>query len=187
MLEISNCAFWSVGPVGRPDTAGRRPPWTGCALHVTGRRWGRMWAHLSTIASTRGRGKIPRPFGETTHGTEENSCLRFDYLYIQIPPESDDNTKYILVLEQDITGFVMLEHASASNAENAAAGLQRWCTTPGIPSVLVSDTATHFKNHLLAKLTTLLGVENRFAVAKSPWSNGAVENVMKEVLRVLKV
>lgn len=104
----------------------------------------------------------------------------------QTPTDSDDDTKYILVLKEDITGFVMLEPASAANAENAAAGLQRWCTTLGVPSVLVSDTATHFKNHLLAKLTTLLGVDHRFAVANSPWSNGTVENVMKEVLRVLK-
>ena len=62
------------------------------------------------------------------------------------PP--DDDTKYILVMKEDITGFVMLEPVSAANADNAAVGSQRWCTTLGVPSVLVSDTATHFKNHL---------------------------------------
>ena len=50
----------------------------------------------------------------------------------------------------------------------------------------MSDTDTHFKNHLLAKLTTLLGVDHRFAVAKSPWMNGTVGNVKREILRVLK-
>ena len=90
---------------------------------------------------------------------------------------------------KEITGFVMLEPAFAATAENAAAGLQHWCTTLGVPSILVSDTATQFKNHILliAKLTTLLDVDYRFAVAKSPWTNGTVENVMEEILRVLKV
>ncbi|CAM9136518.1 unnamed protein product, partial [Laminaria digitata] len=138
---------------------------------------------LNCVDSRRG-GEIPRPFGETTHGTEVNSCLHFDYLYIGT--DSDDDTKYILVLKEDITGFVMLEPASAANAENAAAGLQRWCTTLGVPSVLVSDTATHYKNQLLAKVTTLVGVDRRFAVANSPWTNGTVENVIKEVVRLLK-
>ena len=31
---------------------------------------------------SRGRGKVPRPFGETTHGTEVNSCLHFVYINI---------------------------------------------------------------------------------------------------------
>ena len=37
-----------------------------------------------------------------------------------------------------------------------------------VPSVLVSDTVTYFENLLLAKLTTLLGVDHRFSVANSP-------------------
>ena len=31
---------------------------------------------------SRGGGKVPRPFGETTHGTEISSCSHFDYLRI---------------------------------------------------------------------------------------------------------
>ena len=133
-----------------------------------------MWPPLCVSQYT---GKVPRPFGETTNGTEINSCLHFEHLYIgtgivkvqqltQVPVKQghgaseylsceqpgtldsikqgrhdspdDDDTKYIRVLK-DITGLVTLEPASAANAENAAAGLQRWCTTLGVPSVLVSD------------------------------------------------
>lgn len=43
----------------------------------------------------------------------------------------DGDVKYVLVMKEDITGFVLLEPASAANASNAAAGLQRWCTTLG--------------------------------------------------------
>ena len=81
-----------------------------------------------------------------------------------------------------------MEPASAANAENASAGLQRRCTTLGVPSlvVLVSDTAARFKDHLLAMFTTLLGVGQRFVLANSPWTNRTVANVMKGGLRVVK-
>ena len=69
-----------------------------------------------------------------------------------------------------------------ANATHAAAeSLQRWCTTLGAPSVLVSDTASHFKNQL-RKLAHGSGVNHKFAVANSPWTNGTVESMMKEVL-----
>lgn len=89
-------------------------------------------------------------------------------------------------MQDDIAGFVMLEPASAANAANAAAALQGWCNPLGVPSVLVSETATHFKRHLLAKITTVLDVDRRFSAANSSWTNGTVENVMKETLRMLK-
>ena len=94
--------------------------------------------------------------------------------------------KYIFLIKEDITGFDILEPASAAKAENAAAGLQRWCTTLRISFVLVCDPATYFKNHLLAKLTSLLGMDHRFAVANSLWIKGTVKKVMMEFLRVLK-
>ena len=50
----------------------------------------------------------------------------------------------------------------------------------------MGDTAIHLKNRLPAKLTTRLGVNHRFAVANSPWTNGAVENILEGNLRVLK-
>ncbi|CAN0274200.1 unnamed protein product, partial [Scytosiphon promiscuus] len=179
LLVCAHCG--EAGHRGREATMERLRPacyWTGMEKDVA-----TFVTDCLNCVDSRGGGKMPRPFGETTHGTEVNSCLHFDFLYIGT---DDDDTKYILVLKEDITGFVMLEPASAADAANAAAGLQRWCTTLGVPSVLVSDTATHFKNHLLAKFTTLLGVDHRFTVANSPWTNGTVENVMKEVLRVLK-
>ena len=89
-------------------------------------------------------------------------------------------------MKDDIAGFVMLEPASAANAANAAAALQRCCNTLGVPSALVSETATQFKRHLLANITTILHVDHRFSAETSPWTNGTVENVMKAILRMLK-
>ena len=71
-------------------------------------------------------------------------------------------------MQKCISGFDILEPASAAKAETAAAGLQRWCTTQGVPSVPVNDLTIHFTNHLLAKLTSLLGLGHRFAMSNSP-------------------
>ena len=64
--------------------------------------------------------------------------------------------------------------------------LLRWCRTLGVPSVWVSDTASHFKNRTTKTLEGELRVEHRFAAVNSPWSNGTCERMMREVVRVLK-
>ena len=39
---------------------------------------------------------------------------------------------------------------------------------------------------MMAELEKALGVERKFAVANSPWSNGTCERMMREVVRTLK-
>ena len=56
----------------------------------------------------------------------------------------------------------------------------------GVPRVWVSDTATHFKNRVIAQLSDALKVDHRFAVAYTPWSNGSCERMVGEVVRALK-
>ena len=46
------------------------------------------------------------------------------------------------------------------------------------------DTAFHFKSRVMKTLEGALRVEHRFAVANSPWSNGAYEQTLREVVRV---
>ena len=55
----------------------------------------------------------------------------------------------------------------------------------GVPRVWVSDTATHFKNRVIAQLNALK-VDHRLAVAYTPWSNGTCERMVREVVRALK-
>ena len=56
----------------------------------------------------------------------------------------------------------------------------------GVPRVWVSDTATHFKNRVIAQLSDALKVDHRFAVTYTPWSNGTCERMVREVVRALK-
>lgn len=62
----------------------------------------------------------------------------------------------------------------------------RCCTSLGPPEVWVSDTATLFKNALMAILAEALGVDHRFAVSYSAWITGTVEEYHKEAIRTAK-
>ena len=46
----------------------------------------------------------------------------------------------------------------------------------------VSDNATHFRNRVVRKLENALGVEHRFSVVNSAWTNGTVERMMRKVI-----
>ena len=50
----------------------------------------------------------------------------------------------------------------------------------------MSDTASHFINRVMKTLKRALRAEHKFAVANSPWSNGACERIMREVVHALK-
>ena len=91
-----------------------------------------------------------------------------------------------LVIMNDLSNFVSLEPAEACTAEVAAKHLLNWCKTMGVPRVWVSDTATPFKNRVIAQLSDALKVGHRFAVAYTTWSNGTCERMVREVVRALK-
>ena len=55
-----------------------------------------------------------------------------------------------------------------------------------VPRVWVSDTATRFKNRVIAQLRDALKVDHRFAVAYTPWSNSTCERMVREVVPALK-
>ena len=81
----------------------------------------------------------------------------------------EDGFRYFLVIMDDLSNFVSLEPAEAFTAEVTAKYLLNWCKTMGVPRVWVSDTATHFKNRVIAQLGDALKVDHR-SVAYTPWS-----------------
>ena len=50
----------------------------------------------------------------------------------------------------------------------------------------MSDSASHFKNHVMKAFEGAMRVEHRFAVASSHWSNGTCERMIRKVVRALK-
>ena len=106
-------------------------------------------------ADTRSGDVVPRPLGETVHGTAPNEVVHFDYLYVgESGPQAsqglseDGSFRYIFVIMDDISNFVSMEPVEVCTAEATADSLT-WCKTLGVPRVWVSDTATHFKNAIV--------------------------------------
>ena len=137
--------------------------------------------------------KMSRTLGETVHGTRPGEVVHFDYLHVGASgPLGDDGLdedggyRYVLVMMDDMSNWVRLEPTEACTARLTAQHLLTWCKIIGVPGVWVSDTASHFKNQMMAASEKSFGVDRRFPVANSPWSNGTCERMMHEVVRTLK-
>lgn len=133
--------------------------------------------------STLGGSRVPRPFGPAVHGTEPNDLLQFDFL--EIAP-SKTGSKYLLLLRDDFSSYSWLIPFTAANSDNTADALIEWATTFTVPKMLMSDGGSHFKNATLRKLSRGLKTPHHFTLPYSPWSNGAVERLGREVLRLFR-
>ena len=82
----------------------------------------------------------------------------------------------MLVILEDVSGYTWLRPSRACTANGTVEELVRWCATFGPPTTWVSDNATHFHNRVVRKL----GVDHRFSVANSAWTNGTVERMIPQ-------
>ena len=49
----------------------------------------------------------------------------------------------------------------------------------GVPKAIVTDHGKHFRNHMMSKLTTKLGLSHDNSTPYYPQSNGQVEDINK--------
>ena len=101
-------------------------------------------------------------------------------------PTNDDTKKYILVIIDAFSRFVMLRTIPDTTAKEAIHGLLEWVGMFGIPSALVSDNGTQFANELVDELLTILATDNIKIHAYSKEENSIVERANKEVNRHLR-
>ena len=118
---------------------------------------------------------VPRPLSDTVHETAPNEVVHYDYLHVgESGPQASHGWakagrfRYILVIMDDLSNFVLMEPVEVCTTEVTAASLLTWCKIFGVPRVWVSDTTTHFKNAILTRLREALRVDHQFAVAYSP-------------------
>lgn len=133
--------------------------------------------------STKSGSKTPRPFGAAMHGTKPNDVLQFDY--IELLP-SKNGCKYVLMLRDDLSDYKWFFEFADTLATNAATAIIDWCAAFGVPKSLLSDGPTHFKNETVRLVCEGLRVPHHFTLPYCPWSNGAVERLGKELLRVFR-
>ncbi|KAJ0392975.1 hypothetical protein P43SY_009109 [Pythium insidiosum] len=136
--------------------------------------------HLHCMTTV--KGTIPRPLGETLRATKPNEVLHFDFLTMVT---GVGGVKYILVLKDGMSGFVELVACVHATADAASQGLLDWFKRFGVVRQWVSDQGAHFKNQVIEHLQTSLGAHHHFTTAYTPWANGTVEVVNREVLKGL--
>lgn len=95
--------------------------------------------------------------------------------------------KYVLVLKDELTHFCELVAADSAISQTAVAAVLDWHKRFGIPSVWMSDNGTHFKCLVMEELAERLGVSHSFVLVYTPWINGTVERVNRDIRRVLRV
>lgn len=133
--------------------------------------------------STTGGRKVPRPFGPSFFGDAPNALLQFDYLKMD---PSFEGSNYLLVIKDDFSSYCWLLPFAKATADNAADSLLEWSTTFTVPDALMSDGGSHFKNETVRILSKSLRVPHHFTLPYTPWSNGSIERLNKEVLRILR-
>jgi hypothetical protein len=126
---------------------------------------------------------VPRPMAQTLHADKPNKLLHFDFLYIGHGLKGVD---YIIVLKDDLSSYCRLIPAVAANAVTTAAALIDWFATFGVVLDWVSDRGFHFRNVVVCLIREQNHSSRRFTLAYCPWSNGTVEVVNREILRVLR-
>ena len=125
---------------------------------------------------------VPRPLGEAVAATGPNQVMHFDFLYMG----KSGGMVYLLVLKDGFSGVVELFPCEAADSESAGRALVQWFSRYGQPPTWVSDQGPHFKNECIDAVRRAFKVNHHFTCPEAAWSNGTVERVNREVLRLFR-
>ena len=109
--------------------------------------------------------------------------LQFDYIELGL---SSIGAKYVLMLRDDHSGYCRFFAFPDTIAENAATAIIDCTAAFGVPAALTSDGPTHLRNETMRLISKGLRVPHHFTLPYCPWSNGAIERLGKEFLRVAR-
>ncbi|KAG3109168.1 hypothetical protein PI125_g11190 [Phytophthora idaei] len=115
---------------------------------------------------------------------KRNDCLHLDYQYLG---ESYGDAKYVLVLKDELTHFCELVPNDSADSQTAVVAILDWNKRFGIPEMWVSDNESHFKYQVMEWLAERLGASHQFVPVYTPWINGTVKRVNRDILQVLRV
>jgi len=120
--------------------------------------------------------------GHVNVGSERGEVVHWDFLHVvgaAVEP-------YLLVMQDGFTGWVEFYSCKSPTSEVAVEALLEWSGRYGPPKVVVSDSGSHFAAGVVAELARRLGLTRHLVVANSPWANGSVERLNREVVYVLR-
>ncbi|KAE9037711.1 hypothetical protein PR002_g6407 [Phytophthora rubi] len=112
-----------------------------------------------------------------------NERLHMDYLFLG---DTYGSTKYVLVLKDELTHFCELVPADSAGSEVVVASILDWFKRFGLPESWESDNGSHFKAEVMASLCERLKANQSFVPVYTPWINGTVERINRDILQVLR-
>uniref|UniRef100_H3GL52 Integrase catalytic domain-containing protein n=1 Tax=Phytophthora ramorum TaxID=164328 RepID=H3GL52_PHYRM len=112
-----------------------------------------------------------------------NERLHMDYLFLG---DRYGSTKYVLVLKDELTHFCELVPADSAGSEVVVASILDWFKRFGLPESWESDNGSYFKAEVMARLCERLKANQSFVPVYTPWINGTVERINRDILQVLR-
>ena len=122
---------------------------------------------------------INREFGRPVRAMARNELLHVDYLQL--------DALYVLVVRDDFSAYTRLAPTDSASAPFAVATLIQWVADFGLFKGIRSDQGSHFTAEVLGELETRLHLSHYLSPVYAPWSNGYVERVNREVLRMIRI
>ena len=142
--------------------------------------------HLCLLCvKLRGGEVAPIPWGRVVRGLRPGDSLHMDYLTLS--GLADDEAHGLLVLKCGHSLFCRLYMCACFNAENAENALLNWAADFGLPSVLVTDGGSHFKNQLIEALMRRMRTTHHITAPYAAWANGIVERLNRVIVELLRV
>jgi transposase InsO family protein len=138
---------------------------------------------LHCVATIRGD-KVPRPLSTQLHATKPNEILHFDFLYIWL--SRDGKYQYLLLLKDDLSGYLWFVPCRTADAAATVDALMRWLAVIDVVLLCISDRGSHFKNEVVQRVQRELKTKHHFTTASCPWSNGIIESACKQVIRAFR-
>jgi hypothetical protein len=136
-------------------------------------------------AKTATGGLQPRPLAHQMRANEPRQLIHFDF--IDMSPTPSTTFKKVLVIKDDFSLFAWFMPTVNADSDTVVDCLTKWFATFGVAEQWVSDQGTHFKNEVVEGVRRHLHVEHHFTTAYSAWSNGVVERMNRELVRVMRL
>jgi hypothetical protein len=104
-----------------------------------------------------------------------------------LPMTTENKNQYLIVILDLFSRWVEAIPVKNTTTETIAdAFLNRCLAIHGQPKVLISDRGPQFTSGMWAQLCEHLEIKHKLSLAYHPQTNGAVENMNKEILKMLK-
>lgn len=126
---------------------------------------------------------VPRPLGSAIPTAKPNEVLHVDYLYMRA---GTDGLKYFPLIRDDFSSFVWIRASTVAKGKLAASVLSQWVASFRSMKWIVTDQGSHFGNVLHEDMICKFRPRRHFTTAHSPWANGTVERINREMLRSCK-